>query len=510
MRPWIALTMLLTATAPLFAQGGEAPAPALARVLGEETFAVLHVDLTKTDVPDLLRRAFGNLADEEDVRGAIMALGGWSDALKKAGARDLFVLVDAADMPGFPAVAVPLHDGADGRAITGVLLGAGHQSPIKLPASETIRDVVVAGSRGAVDRIRNTPPAARAELAEVLAAAGESGVQIAIIPSATQRRALDEALPKLPAELGGRPIRTVTRGLRWALFALETRPKPALRALVQARDAGAATALQELLQDALDCGVKASRNDPALAALATSLGEVKPVAHGDRVTLEADLAKAAELVALPIRRTREAARRAQCTNYLKQIGLAMHNYHSAHNTFPPAFNVGKDGRPLLSWRVHVLPLIEAKALYDEFHLDEPWDSPHNRALISRMPKVYACPSARPSLARDGKTTYLTPRGPATIFPGAEGIKIQDITDGTSNTIMVVDAGDDAAVTWTKPDDWEVAPEFQTRGLFGHHTGGTEFLLGDGSVRFLKEKVAPKLLHALTTRNGGEVIDASAF
>jgi prepilin-type processing-associated H-X9-DG protein len=202
--------------------------------------------------------------------------------------------------------------------------------------------------------------------------------------------------------------------------------------------------------------------------------------------------------------------RAQCTNHLKQLGLAMHNYHSNRNTFPPAYTTAKDGKPLLSWRVHRLPFLDAKALYDEFHLDEPWDSPHNKGLISRMPPFYACPSARPSLRIAGKTTYLTPRGPAAIFPGAEGIKIQDITDGTSNTILVVDADDDSAVTWTKPDDWEVAPEFKTQGLFGHHEGGTNFLFGDGAVRFLTQKVAPGVLQKLTTHNGGEVISADDF
>jgi hypothetical protein len=510
MRSWIVLTVLLTAPAPLHAQAGAAPPAAVASVLGEEVFAVLHVDLTRADIAALLPHVIGKMADEDDVRGTITAVSGWTDALKKAGAKDLYVLLDAADMPGLPVLAVPLTSGADGRVIAGVLLGAGTASPLKLPASETIRDVVVAGSRGAVARIGNTPPAARPELAQALAATGDATIRIAIVPSTTQRRAFEESLPNLPAELGGGPITTVTRGLLWASLALAPGPEPKLRGLLQARDAGSATALQKPFQDALELATKTSRDDRALAALATALAQMKPETKGDQIALEADLEKVAELVAVPLRRVRERARFTQCVNHLKQIGLAMHNYHSAHNTFPPAYTTGKDGKPLLSWRVQILPFLEAKALYDEFHLDEPWDSPHNKALIPRMPSVYACPSARPGLAREGKTTYLTPRGPATVFPGAEGIKIQDITDGTSNTIMAVDASDDAAVTWTKPDDWEVAPEFQTRGLFGHHGAGTQFLFCDGGVRFLRQKIAPSVFQKLTTRSGREVIDASEF
>ena len=97
----------------------------------------------------------------------------------------------------------------------------------------------------------------------------------------------------------------------------------------------------------------------------------------------------------------------QCINNLKQIGLAMHNYHARHKTFPPAYTVDKDGKPLLSWRVLILPYLEQDALYKEFHLDEPWDSEHNRALIDRMPTTYLCPGGSSKRADRGKTTYLT-------------------------------------------------------------------------------------------------------
>jgi prepilin-type processing-associated H-X9-DG protein len=91
--------------------------------------------------------------------------------------------------------------------------------------------------------------------------------------------------------------------------------------------------------------------------------------------------------------------------------------------------------------------------------------------------------------------------PATIFPGAKAIKMQEITDGLAHTILVVDASDAAAVTWTKPDDWNIAVEFNAQGLFGHHPKGTNFGFADGNVLFLKETITPKRLHALTTSLG---------
>jgi len=150
-------------------------------------------------------------------------------------------------------------------------------------------------------------------------------------------------------------------------------------------------------------------------------------------------------------------------------------------------------------------------LYKEFHLDESWDSPHNRSLISKMPATYRCPGESGELAGQGKTRYLAPRGKATIFSGAETVKLRDVTDGTSNTVMVVDAGDANAVVWTKPEDWNVDPEPKTAGVLSSHAGrihtGSNFLFGDGSVRFLHETISSRLLRALLTYNGAEAISS---
>jgi prepilin-type processing-associated H-X9-DG protein len=115
-----------------------------------------------------------------------------------------------------------------------------------------------------------------------------------------------------------------------------------------------------------------------------------------------------------------------------------------------------------------------------------------------------------SVRNNGKTTYLVPRGKATIFPEGDGVKIGEITDGTSNTIPMVDANDDQAVTWTRPGDWDVEPDLKPEGLVGHHPRGTNLLFADGGVRFLTTKVAPSTFLKLFTRNGGEVIGADEF
>jgi prepilin-type processing-associated H-X9-DG protein len=209
-----------------------------------------------------------------------------------------------------------------------------------------------------------------------------------------------------------------------------------------------------------------------------------------------------------VQAAREAARRSQCVNNLKQIGLAMHNYHSSYNSFPPVATLDPDGKPLLSWRVLLLPFLEEPALYGQFKLDEPWDSPNNKQLLARMPKVFACPSL-PAKSPD-LTPYQVLFGVGTIFDKEKmgGATIPDITDGTSNTLLVVES--DSPARWSEPNALDFTEGQPISGLGSKHPGGFNALMADGSVRFLKSSVAPQVLNALATRNRGEVVSADAY
>ena len=208
-----------------------------------------------------------------------------------------------------------------------------------------------------------------------------------------------------------------------------------------------------------------------------------------------------------VQASREAARRVSSMNNLKQIGLAMHNYHSVHDAFPAAYSADSKDKPLLSWRVHILPFIEEQALYEQFHLDEPWDSPHNKKLIPLMPQAYRSPN---STVGPGKTNYLTVRMKGSTFPGKEKIGLRDITDGCSNTIMVVEANNDLAVDWTKPDDFVPDEKDPAKGLTGLRPGGFNVAFCDGSVRFISETLDKTVLENLFQRNDGNVVQQDEF
>jgi hypothetical protein len=195
-------------------------------------------------------------------------------------------------------------------------------------------------------------------------------------------------------------------------------------------------------------------------------------------------------------------------NNMKQIMLAFHMYHDEKKALPAHASYSPDGKPLLSWRVHVLPYIEQQALYEQFKLDEPWDSPQNRALIAQIPQIYQNPNLP---LEAGKTNYLAVVGEPCIMDGTDkGRGFPHVTDGTSNTVMLVEAAPDQAVEWTKPEDWEYDANNPNAGLGGLRAGGWLAGFADGSVRFTSEQTPADVLKAMFTRAGGERVDVVGF
>ncbi len=200
-------------------------------------------------------------------------------------------------------------------------------------------------------------------------------------------------------------------------------------------------------------------------------------------------------------KVRDAADRAISGNNLKQIALAFHNYRYVFKRFPTAAIYSQEGKPLLSWRVAILPYIEQKTLYQRFNLNEPWDSPHNKALLDDMPEEFAPPGA--DKGKGHLTHYRVFTGPGTLFADRWPARLTNIRDGPSNTLLVIEARE--PVPWTKPDDLP----YKENGLPALGMPGREWICAafcDGAVRVFRPDPDEKTLRAAITPVGGEEVD----
>lgn len=212
-----------------------------------------------------------------------------------------------------------------------------------------------------------------------------------------------------------------------------------------------------------------------------------------------------------VQAARTAARRAQSSNNLKMISLAIMNYESMHRSLPPAYVADADGKPMYSWRVLILPYLGdpmAQAADSMFDKSKPWDAPENQAASQMMLNIYRSPNDP-----TGQCSYMALVGPNTMFPGAKSVKFSEITDGTSNSIAIVEVAG-RTNSWAAPIDIDV-PKLQT--LVGNGPGqipggtlgtpGFNLSTGDGAVRFIvNSPTLEPTIRAMSTINGGEAVN----
>jgi len=206
------------------------------------------------------------------------------------------------------------------------------------------------------------------------------------------------------------------------------------------------------------------------------------------------------LILPAVGQARQAAQRMACSNNLHQIGIAFHNYHDVHGTFPPAQIHDVDGKPLHSWRTLILPYLETVAGYDQYNFSAAWDSPENSFLSDRPMSIYCCPQEG---VPTNETSYMVITCEGGLFDGQRASKLTDVANGTSQTLLVVEVPG-KKVPWASPVDIsldELTDMIQSGQLDAAvvHTGGLNAVYADASVTFVDGNVILSNLNSMVTQ-----------
>ena len=290
-------------------------------------------------------------------------------------------------------------------------------------------------------------------------------VKVLIAPPQYIYDTFDQLMPNLPEVLGGGPTSVVTRGLQWASVGVDP-SNLTIRATINSNTNEDAKALSEALPTLLRGGLKLlsepQRSDiqPMADVL---LRTMKVEVDGSYVRINfpdlGDNQATRQLITELANQMTGPVSRNTKSNKFRSIILGILNYESANQVMPPAAKRrGEDGKPGLSWRVHILPYFgaEGQELWQRFHLDEPWDSPHNKTLLAELPDIYD-PKGRYSktpMLKPGYTTYVAPVGEGTVFGQTKPTRFSQVRDGSSKTMVLLEVTPEKAVPWTAPQDYE--------------------------------------------------------
>ena len=481
----------------------------------EDLLAVGYVDLQAIDAQACLKWVKDQqLAPDQrvdELKPMAILAGEFLDQITKAGAEHALVLVRQEDLrfDGRPLFAVSVAPDQQPQKVLDTLkitLGMMRAEDIEI---EVHNNLILCGTAKQIASAKLKPTVQRARLAAAWEKFTGHDAGVILVGNSDTRRVIKELWPPLDAPFAAMTGELVAEKVVSCGLTVELPNDLQAKLVVQTSEASAAKqiceALVQLKENLLGSKSEFSAMVPPVVGKAAT--SIKPVVLGTDVVADfAPVLNDRVLLADIFEPFAAGSRRTQRMNNMRQIVLATLNYESAKGSLPARANFTEDGKPLLSWRVHILPYIEENELYERFKLDEPWDSPHNIKLLPLMPDVYVDPSFKQARNNQaGKTRFVAPHGEGCLMSGQKGTTFRQMADGSSNTIAVVAVVPEAAVAWTKPSDWSVNWEHPKQGLFNDKHRETIFARADGSADVLNSDISARTLKALLTIAGGEVV-----
>ena len=511
----------------------------IAPLMNETVAAVVHVDFTQIDLDKISIPLPATMIPDEDLKSSLKNFADELKPFKEAGIRDFYLIISPSFLPNsFGYAAIPVENQKHADALQKSLVPTNTKqilngSFLAFPLPGLFDRWRGTNAEQFFERIETQKATPRPDLLQALQHAEGTSVQAVLIPSEEMRKVYGETVETLPTPLEKISPSVIIRGIQWAVLSADV-PKTELKLLVQSEQPQAAKDLNGVFEMLLDAFIDWAKNDVQyknfVAVTELKHDEVRGIAktflpqpQGDKLvltlneqTLKEKGKRFYDVPAVLTELAQSRSRQAKCTRNLQQIGLALHNYHDSQRMLPPAYTVDKDGKPLHSWRVLILPFLEQVELYEKIRKDEPWDSDYNKQFHNQCPAFLQCPEMalkNPAIKNNGLTTYSVIVGKNAWPEGAKKYEFKMITDGMSNTLAVVERK--TPVCWMDPTQ-EITQENAGKGINKVDTGigaphsagqlfGTNVCLFDVSVTLIKENLKLPTVRALITRNGGESV-----
>lgn len=318
------------------------------------------------------------------------------------------------------------------------------------------------------------------------------------------RDAIRELQPQVPDRFGGSKAGKLLSAFDWASISLDWQSLSG-QVVVQAASEQAAAQMVDQLPEVLSA-ILGELGGKTVKPLTELIAKAEMQQSGSQVVLRWDDSQTLPMLQFALKTmevVREPITQSQTATAMKKMVLGMHNYESAFGAFPTYARFDEDGKSGLSWRVHILPFIGMSELYEQFHLDEAWDSPHNIKLVEQMPSLYA-PAA--ALGEDveiaaNHTVYASPVGEGTFFGRDKRMGFSSLSDGSSNTVAIVELSSEHAVPWTSPLEYRYDLKEPVAKLRDRQ-GMVTIALFDGSIkRILRDQTVATWLNAFQAADG---------
>ena len=486
----------------VFAQENALPKSA-APLINNEVAAVGFIDLSAIeDIVTVFGLELEALRRHATIRTGLEQL----QILREVGVDRVYWLHNVEDMLAVPTIVIPWTGGSDVPSLLAPDVAKRIQPFPLLDYRPLVRgDAIILGTRSAIDRMDAVAAGARPDLTLRLAELSDKKLAMILAPGKDTRRVIRESFPRLPQPFESISGTLLADQLDYLLLTVDPDNEPRFEMRAVASDSQSAQAVADIVERATQwLAARPRQNNALVKLLSVALNSVDHKVTNRHYSLQISNAQTSmelrELLSALVARAAIKTDRRDRLHRLRQLCLAIVHYESTNSTFPPAANVDAAGQPLLSWRVHVLPYLGEVELYREFHLDEPWDSPHNRQLIDRMPKVFE-PASKP-----GHTRFLGAAGEGLFFDASRARKIREFRDGVSKTINLVEVNDESAVIWTQPGDWQVDLSQPYSGLAKDDEGMFVASAVDCATFALRRGTNAEAFAGFLTVDGGESLD----